>query len=74
MKILYFHQYFSTPLGAGGLRTYKIAKKLIERGHTVTDVCGNSDLGDASLREELVSKERSSSYEKNEISQINMSF
>jgi glycosyltransferase involved in cell wall biosynthesis len=39
MKILYFHQYFSTPAGAGGLRSYETARTLLERGHQVTMVC-----------------------------------
>jgi glycosyltransferase involved in cell wall biosynthesis len=39
MKILYFHQYFSTPSGAGGLRSYETARTLVKRGHEVTMVC-----------------------------------
>lgn len=43
MKILYFYQHFSTPsIGGGGTRAYEFAKKLIERGHTVTIVCGET--------------------------------
>lgn len=43
MKILYFYQHFSTPsIGGGGTRAYEFAKKLIERGHTVTVVCGET--------------------------------
>ena len=41
MKILYFHQHFATPRGAGGVRSYAMACKLIERGHQVTMVCGS---------------------------------
>lgn len=40
MKILYFHQHFTTPSIGGGTRSYEFAKKLIERGHNVTMVCG----------------------------------
>lgn len=40
MHILYFHQYFSTPSGAAGTRSYEAAKALIARGHRVTMVCG----------------------------------
>lgn len=40
MKILYFHQYFSTPEGATGTRSYEMARKLLEKGHAVTMVCG----------------------------------
>jgi len=42
MKILYFHQYFTTPSIGGGTRSYEFAQKLIERGHRVTMVCGES--------------------------------
>ncbi|WP_454784947.1 glycosyltransferase family 4 protein [Legionella sp. WA2024007413] len=41
MHVLYFHQHFSTPAGSTGIRSYKMAKKLIEYGHTVTVVCGS---------------------------------
>ncbi len=41
MHILYFHQHFSTPSGATGIRSYEMAKKLLVRGHTVTMVCGS---------------------------------
>lgn len=36
MKILYIHQYFKTPSEPGGTRSYWLAKKFIEEGHTVT--------------------------------------
>ena len=36
MKILYIHQYFSTPQGTGGTRSYWIAQELLKRGHHVT--------------------------------------
>lgn len=45
MKVLYFHQYFTTPQVGGGIRSYEFARKLIDRGHKVTMVCG----GDASM-------------------------
>ncbi len=43
MKVLYFHQHFATPDGAGGTRSYEFARALIARGHRVTMVCGRSD-------------------------------
>ena len=42
MKILYFHQPFTTPAIGGGTRSYELAQKLIERGHKVTVVCGET--------------------------------
>ncbi len=41
MKLLYFHQHFSTPQGSTGTRSYEMAKRLIEHGHQVTMVCGS---------------------------------
>lgn len=41
MKILYIHQHFSTPAGAGGNRSYQMARALVEAGHSVTMVCGS---------------------------------
>lgn len=42
MKVLYFHQHFTTPAIGGGTRSYEFAKKLIKRGHEVTIVCGET--------------------------------
>jgi glycosyltransferase involved in cell wall biosynthesis len=41
MRILYFHQHFSTPQGSTGTRSYEFCRRLIERGHAVTMVCGS---------------------------------
>lgn len=35
MKILYIHQYFTTPSEPGGTRSYWISKELVKRGHHV---------------------------------------
>jgi len=43
MRILYVHQYFGTPSGAGGTRSYEMARALIDAGHDVTMVCASSD-------------------------------
>lgn len=49
MKILYYHQHFSTPQGAIGTRSYEMAKKLVEHGHTVTMICGSYGHGATGL-------------------------
>lgn len=49
MKILYFHQHFSTPQGAVGIRSYEMAKRLIHHGHEVTMVCGSYSGGNTGL-------------------------
>lgn len=42
MKILYLHQYFSTPLGHGGTRSYEFSKRWVAMGHTVRVITGKS--------------------------------
>jgi len=49
MKVLYFHQHFSTPQGAAGIRSYEMAKRLVARGHSVTMVCGSYAGGNTGL-------------------------
>ncbi|RKT59636.1 glycosyltransferase involved in cell wall biosynthesis [Azonexus fungiphilus] len=41
MRVLYFHQHFSTPSGSAGIRSYEMARRLLDRGHRVTMVCGS---------------------------------
>ncbi|MEM6641445.1 MAG: glycosyltransferase family 4 protein [Bacteroidota bacterium] len=36
MKILYIHQYFKTPTEGGSIRSYYLAKGLVDAGHEVT--------------------------------------
>lgn len=52
MHILYFHQHFSTPAGATGTRSYEMARRLIEKGHRVTMVCGSGFLAKSGLGSE----------------------
>ncbi|OLU33080.1 glycosyltransferase family 4 protein [Pseudomonas sp. PA27(2017)] len=49
MKILYFHQHFVTPYGAGAIRSYAMARELLAQGHQVTMVCGSMQGGDTGL-------------------------
>lgn len=49
MKILYFHQHFSTPKGGTGIRSYAMAKALVASGHIVTIVCGSYGVGQTGL-------------------------
>ena len=39
MKVLYYHQYFSTPSGSAGTRSYALASSLVEAGHQVQMFC-----------------------------------
>lgn len=49
MHILYFHQHFSTPKGATGIRSYEMARRLVHHGHEVTMVCGSYGAGKTGL-------------------------
>lgn len=50
MNVLYFHQHFTTPQGSTGTRSYEMARRLIERGHRVTMVCGSNGMAKSGLR------------------------
>lgn len=45
VKVCYIHQYFSTPHGSGGTRSYHMALQLLRRGHEVVMVCGADERG-----------------------------
>lgn len=49
MKVLYFHQHFSTPEGSAGIRSYEMARALVAAGHQVTMVCGSYGVGKTGL-------------------------
>lgn len=49
MRVLYFHQHFSTPQGATGTRSYEMALSLLRAGHQVTMVCGSYKNGNTGL-------------------------
>lgn len=49
MKLLYIHQHFTTPNGSGGIRSYQMARRMIERGHRVTMLCGRGIDGQTGL-------------------------
>lgn len=40
MKVIYFHQHFTTPKVGGAIRSYEFAQRLIQRGHQVIMVTG----------------------------------
>jgi len=46
MKIIYLHQYFNTPKMSGGVRSYDIAKHLVDNDHIVEMVTTNRELSE----------------------------
>lgn len=49
MKLLYFHQHFSTPKGSTGTRSYEMAIRSLKEGHEVLMVCGSYSGGNTGL-------------------------
>ena len=45
MRILYLHQYFTTPEFPGGIRSYEMARRLVEYGHSVRLLTSSAFLG-----------------------------
>lgn len=58
MRILYFHQYFSTPMGTVGSRSYEMARRLVERGHHVVMVCASAVRGTTGIATPFVNGRR----------------
>jgi glycosyltransferase involved in cell wall biosynthesis len=58
MKILYFHQHFSTPNGSTGTRSYEFSKALIRAGHEVTVICGSYWIADSGLSSNFINGKR----------------
>ena len=46
MRVTYLHQYFATPDGSTGTRSYELARRLVARGHDVTVITSNAQLPD----------------------------
>src|SRR5215211_41403 len=44
MKIVYLHQYFTTPSMYGGTRSYELARRLVQYGHDVHVVTSRRDV------------------------------
>jgi glycosyltransferase involved in cell wall biosynthesis len=53
LRILYFHQHFSTPAGKTGTRSYEMAKTALKKGHEVLMVCGSFDASFTGLEGEF---------------------
>jgi glycosyltransferase involved in cell wall biosynthesis len=58
VKILYFHQHFSTPSGSVGTRSYEMARRMVDRGHQVLMICSSAARGEAGLEEAFRSGRR----------------
>ncbi|MDD5063959.1 MAG: glycosyltransferase family 4 protein [Phycisphaerae bacterium] len=57
MHILYIHQYFATPFGATGTRSYEFAKRWVKAGHKVTVITGYYDIGGLEMGKGILQKQ-----------------
>lgn len=74
VKVLYFHQHFVTPKGAGAIRSYAMARKLVERGHSVTMVCGSAQGGTTGLAGEFVNGQRRGMVDGIDVLELNLEY
>jgi glycosyltransferase involved in cell wall biosynthesis len=74
MKILYFHQHFSTPQGSGGTRSYEMAQRLIADGHVVTMVCGSYANGKTGLTGDFIKGQRRGDVDGINVIEYNLSY
>jgi glycosyltransferase involved in cell wall biosynthesis len=74
MKILYFHQHFSTPQGSGGTRSYEMAQRLIADGHSVTMICGSYANGKTGLDGAFANGRRSGQVDGINVIEYNLAY
>ena len=75
MKVIYFHQYFCTPEGNAGIRSYEMAKHLVEQGHHVTMVFVESPRLKSPLEGNPYKKgKRRGSYEGIDLIEFNLAY
>lgn len=74
MRILYFHQHFSTPMGATGIRSYEMARHAVTMGHEVTMVCGSYAAGATGLEGEFVKGQRRGSVDGIDVIEFDLNY
>lgn len=74
MKVLYYHQHFTTDKGKSGTRSYEFAKYLVSMNHQVLVVCGASSRGDAGFDQPFINGQRHGFVEGIEVIQFNLQY
>jgi glycosyltransferase involved in cell wall biosynthesis len=74
MKILYFHQYFCTPEGNSGIRSYCMAKHLVDSGHQVTMVYAESPRLKSPITIPYVNGQRRGNFEGIDLIEFNLKY
>ena len=74
MKVIYFHQHFSTPKGSAGIRSYEMARRLLAHGHQVTMVCGSYGWGETGLSQPFVGGRRRGTVDSIDIIEFDLAY
>lgn len=74
MRILYFHQHFSTPSGSTGTRSYEMARALVAAGHEVHLVCGSSCDGHTGLESTFKNGERNGMVDGIHVTELSLKY
>lgn len=74
MHVLYFHQHFTTPKGASGIRSYQMARALVARGHKVTMVCGSLYNGATGLTQPFRNGQRRGSVDGIDVVEFDLNY
>lgn len=74
MRVLYFHQHFSTPKGSTGIRSYQMAQQLIRDGHQVTMVCGSYSGASTGLSNNFVKGKRRGSVDGIDVIEFDLAY
>lgn len=74
VKILYFHQHFSTLQGSAGTRSYEMAQALIRSGHSVTMICGSYTQGKTGLTGDFSKGRRRGVVDGIDVIEFNLSY
>lgn len=74
MRILYIHQHFATPKGSSGNRSYQMARRMVERGHQITMVCGRGTDGQTGLQGPFQSGIRRGAVEGIDVIEIDLAY
>lgn len=74
MRILYFHQHFSTPKGSTGIRSYEMARRLVKAGHEVTMVCGSYGGGNTGVESSFTRGRREGVVDDINIIEFNLAY
>ena len=74
MRVIYFHQHFSTPKGSAGIRSYEMARRLLANGHQVKMICGSYGSGVTGLTHPFVRGGRSGIVDGIEIVEFDLAY